>query len=39
MEHHGGLCNSSKAIAQFVMKNASIAGYINSLIDAKLQAQ
>lgn len=39
MKYHGGLCISSKAIAQFVMKNASIAGYINSLIDAKLQAQ
>ena len=39
MIYHGGLCISSKAIAQFVMKNASIAGYINSLIDAKLQAQ
>lgn len=39
MQYHGGLCISSKAIAQFVMKNASIAGYINSLIDAKLQAQ
>lgn len=39
MRYHGGLCISSKAIAQFVMKNASIAGYINSLIDAKLQAQ
>ena len=39
MKYHGGLCISSKAIAQFVMKNASIAGYINSLIDAKLKAQ
>ena len=39
MIYHGGLCISSKAIAQFVMKNAGIAGYINSLIDAKLQAQ
>lgn len=39
MEYHGGLCISSKAIVQFVMKNVSIAGYINSLIDAKLQAQ
>lgn len=39
VSYHGGLCISSKAIAQFVMKNASIAGYINSLIDAKLQAQ
>lgn len=39
MKYHGGLCISSKAIVQFVMKNASIAGYINSLIDAKLQAQ
>lgn len=39
MKYHGGLCISSKAIAQFVMKNANIAGYINSLIDAKLQAQ
>lgn len=39
MRYPGGLCISSKAIAQFVMKNAGIAGYINSLIDAKLQAQ
>lgn len=39
MKYHGGLCISSKAIVQFVMKNANIAGYINSLIDAKLQAQ
>lgn len=39
MKYHGGLCISSKAIVQFVMKNASIEGYINSLIDAKLQAQ
>lgn len=39
MTYHGGLCISSKAIVQFVMENASIAGYINSLIDAKLQAQ
>nr|DAG91892.1 MAG TPA: hypothetical protein [Crassvirales sp.] len=39
MKYHGGLCISSKAIAQFVMKNANIAGYINSLIDARLQAQ
>lgn len=39
MKYPGGLCISSKAIVQFVVKNASIAGYINSLIDAKLQAQ
>lgn len=37
--YNGGLCISSKAIVQFVTENANIAGYINSLIDAKLQAQ
>lgn len=39
VRYHGGLCISSSAIAKFVMENASIAGYIDSLIDAKLQAQ
>lgn len=39
MRYPGGLCISSKAIVQFVTRNVSIAGYINSLIDAKLQAQ
>lgn len=39
MKYHGGLCISSRAIAQFVMRNANIADYINSLIDTKLQAQ
>lgn len=37
--YHGGLCISSKAIVQFVTKNTNIAGYINSLIEAKLQAK